>query len=76
MKRGRAGRNKGGLSSLLGTIAMAGASMYVLTQLPNLLRYFKMRRMSAGDHPVPPRTDDEASRAHTPRWGTTHWPIR
>jgi hypothetical protein len=63
------------LAKVAGAIALAGAGALALSQLPTMRRYLRIRRMSAGKHPSPPNVGDQASRAQTPRWGTTHWPL-
>jgi hypothetical protein len=79
MKRKRE-KNGNGIGNtwakVVSAIALAGAGALALTQLPSLRRYIRIRRMSGGPHPTPPTVADDASRAQTPRWGTTHWPMR
>jgi hypothetical protein len=57
-------------------IALAGAGALALTQLPSVRRYLRIRWMSGGKHPMPSVVEGQDSRAQTPRWGTTHWPMR
>ncbi|HEY2747638.1 MAG TPA: hypothetical protein VGL86_23615 [Polyangia bacterium] len=62
------------VAKVVGMLALAGAGVFLLTQINSLRRYIHIRRMSARRHPRPPGTVREAADA-PPRWGTTHWPM-
>ena len=62
------------IGKMFGLVALAGAGVFLLTQLGSLRRYLGMMRMSARRHPQPPGTLRQGDEA-PPRWGTSHWPM-
>jgi hypothetical protein len=62
------------VTRLAGALMLAGAGVFLLTQLGSLRRYIGIRRMSARRHPPPPGTQRQSTAA-PPRWGTSHWPL-
>jgi hypothetical protein len=63
----------GQVGKLVGAIAMAGAGILALAQLPSLRRYLRMKRMAA-PHTPPQVEVDIAATSQRARWGTSHWP--
>ena len=62
------------LAKVVGSIALAGAGIFAISQLGTLRRYLRIRSMSARKHATPPGTIPPGETA-PPRWGTSHWPV-